>query len=403
METARETLSLQGVKFFKPVRTLLARLRKERAHPNRKLHYDEYIALLLLTFYQPTSQTLRWVQQASALKTVQKKIGVSRASLGSLSEASQVFDPELLREIFLELAGEASASDAPPRPRGVPDDLRVLAADGTLWDTLPRMARELWLKPLQRSKKGGFKGHLQFDVLRHVPCSAHFSMGECGEAAELKLHLQRGALYLLDRGFVDYELYAKIAGVGSSFLARLKQSCALETVETRALGSAAEKAGVYTDAVVRLGAGARQSAQPLRLIRAKVLLPPPHNLHPQRNHGKHKAYAPGEYREQELVLLTDRFDLDADVLVLLYRYRWQIELFFRWFKCVLGSKHLLAQSENGLNLQMYTALIASLLVVIWTGRRPSQRLLNALNFYLIGWASWAEFKAELERAAPAKR
>jgi hypothetical protein len=402
MESTRGRLSLQGVKFFKPVRALLSRLSNERSHPNRKLHYDEYISLLLLAFYQPTSQTLRWVQQASALKTVQKKLGVSRASLGSLSEASQVFDPEPLRQIFLELAGEAAATDALPRPRGVPDDLQVLAADGTLWETLPRMARELWLKPLDRSKKGGFKGHLQFDVFRHVPCSAQFSMGEGGEAAELKKHLRGGALYLLDRGFVNYDLYTAIIGAGSSFLARLKDNCALEITAEQPVGASAAQTGVQLDATVMLGKKDSKMKQPLRLIRARVLLPPPHNLHPQRNHGKHKAYAPGESREQELVLITDRFDLDADVLVLLYRYRWQVEIFFRWFKCVLGSKHLMANSENGLNLQMYAALIASLLVVIWTGRRPTQRLLNAINFYLIGWSSWAEFKAELDRAAVAK-
>src|SRR5579864_4629043 len=111
-----------------------------------------------------------------------------------------------------------------------------------------------------------------------------------------------------------------------------------------------------------------------------------------RKRGKHKAYEPGVTREQELLLVTDRLDLDAQTLATLYRYRWQIEVFFRWFKCVLGSKHLMAQTEDGLNLQMYAALIASLLVVIWTGRRPTKRLLDALNFYLIGWSTWEELR-----------
>ncbi len=69
---------------------------------------------------------------------------------------------------------------------------------------------------------------------------------------------------------------------------------------------------------------------------------------------------------------------------------------------MLGSRHLMAHSENGLNLQMYAALIASLLIVIWTGRRPSQRLLNAINFYLIGWSTWDELQREIHRAPIAK-
>ena len=62
----------------------------------------------------------------------------------------------------------------------------------------------------------------------------------------------------------------------------------------------------------------------------------------------------------------------------------------------------MAHSENGLNLQMYAALIASLLIVIWTGKKPSQNMLNAINFYLMGWASWEELQREIEKAGPAK-
>ena len=48
-----------------------------------------------------------------------------------------------------------------------------------------------------------------------------------------------------------------------------------------------------------------------------------------------------------LVLVTNRVDLDADLIALAYRYRWTVELFFRWFKCILGCRHLLSHSENG--------------------------------------------------------
>jgi hypothetical protein len=402
MNSDGQHVLVQGIKFFAPIRRLLRRLHKARAHHNRKLHYDEYTSLLLLAFFQPASQTLRWVQHASGLKRVQTKLGVSRASLGSLSDASRVFDPELLRQIFLQLASEAGAANALPRPRGLPADLRVIAADGTLWETLPKMARALFEKPLTRRKKGVFKGHFQFDIFQHVPCSADFSMSDNGEAAELERRLRSNALYVLDRGFVHYGLYSKIMAAGSSFLARIKEVCAVEVIEQRPLDAAAAAAGIQCDALIRLGSGVDRMERPLRLIRAKITLPPPHNLHPVRSRGKYKAYEPGTAREQELLLLTDRLELDAQTLVMLYRYRWQVELFFRWFKCVLGSKHLMAQTENGLNLQMYAALIASLLVVIWTARRPTQRLLNALNFYLIGWSSWDELQVEIERAPASK-
>ncbi len=393
---------VHGVKFFVPIRKLLRRLHRERSHHNRKLHYDEYTSLLLLAFFQPTSQTLRWIQHASGLQRVQKRLGVSRASLGSLSEASRLFDPECLRQIYLELADQASVSDALPRPLGLPGDLRVIAADGTLWDTLPKMTRALFDMPPTRGRRGGFKGHFQFDIFQHVPCSADFSMGEGGESAELKAKLRSGALYVLDRGFADYSLYSKILMAGSSFLVRVKTTSTIDVIEDRPLDSAAHGAGVTRDALIHLGSAERRIDQPLRLLVIKSTLPPPHNLHPVRKRGKHKAYEAGVSREQELILVTDRLDLSAEIIALLYRYRWQIELFFRWFKCVLGSKHLMAQTENGLNLQMYAALIASLLVVIWTGRRPNKRLLDAINFYLIGWSTWEELRIEIERAPKSK-
>jgi hypothetical protein len=71
---------------------------------NRQLHMDQYCALVLLFLFNPVLTSLRSIQQASELKKVQKQLGCGRASLGSLSEATRVFDPELLREIIGELA-----------------------------------------------------------------------------------------------------------------------------------------------------------------------------------------------------------------------------------------------------------------------------------------------------------
>src|SRR5204863_4740762 len=78
-------------------------------------------------------------------------------------------------------------------------------------------------------------------------------------------------------------------------------------------------------------------------------------------------------RPDTLVLATDQMDLAADLVALAYRFRWSVELFFRWLKCILGCRHLLGESLNGLTIQVYMALIASLLVTLWTGRKPTKR------------------------------
>lgn len=98
---------LSGFKYFQALRPLFARLHdvgcvRDKAG-NRELHYDEYCTLILLFLFNPIVTSLRGLQQASELQAVQKKLGVSHASLGSLSEARQVFDPELLQPIIAEL------------------------------------------------------------------------------------------------------------------------------------------------------------------------------------------------------------------------------------------------------------------------------------------------------------
>lgn len=96
-------------------------------------------------------------------------------------------------------------------------------------------------------------------------------------------------------------------------------------------------------------------------------------------------------------LLTDKLDLPAEPVALGYRHRWTVELFFRRLKCILGCKQLLTTSENGVAPQIYTALIASLPVVLWTGRKPTKRTWEMLRFYFQGWASLEEVEAHPAR------
>jgi len=99
---------VKGLRYFKALGPLLKRLQKvgkERDKANsRHLHMDQYCTLILLWLYSPIVDSLRGLQQASQLKKVQKKFGVARTSLGSLSESVSIFDPEPLKQIANELA-----------------------------------------------------------------------------------------------------------------------------------------------------------------------------------------------------------------------------------------------------------------------------------------------------------
>jgi len=366
---------LAGRRLLQPVHHLIERLHTvgtERDHAgNRQLFFDQYLSLLLLYFFNPAVKSLRALQNATNWDTTRKHLGIARTSLGSLSEAARVFDAAHVEPIIRELAARA----LPLSSGREAEALRGLTAvDGSIFAALPRMAWALWQDATHR----GVKLHLHFDVLKGVPCRATVTPAACSEIAELAGTLERNRLYVLDRGYASYELFAQILAAGSSLVARVKDNIAYTVSEERPLDAAARAAGVIRDVVIaRLGTSHHKNHfdQPLRLVVVRI--------------------ADREGRSTDLWLVTDRLDLDADLVAVAYRYRWSVELFFRWLKCVLGARHLIAHSANGVMLQMYAAMIVSLLIVLRTGRKPTVRTFETIQFYLLGWVSDAEFDAHL--------
>lgn len=370
-----EVVRLEGRRLIEPAQRLLARLHsvgteRDRAG-NRKLFFDQYIALLLLYFFTPTLTSLRGLQNASNWEQTRRKLGIRRTSLGSLSEAAGVFDPRHLRAVVQELACQAA-----PLVKGrEAEALKGLTAvDGSFFAALPRMAWALW-----DTQHRGVKLHLHFDVLKGIPCDATLTPAACSEPRQLKAMLEAGRLYVLDRGYASYELLASIVAAGSSLVARVKDSTTFTAQEERSLDDAARQAGVVRDVVIsRLGTSHHKNhfkQQPLRLVVVQTQ---------DRGGGS-----------SELWLLTDRLDLPADLVAVAYRHRWSVELFFRWLKCVLGARHLVSHQQGGVTIQMYAAIIVSLLIVLHTRRKPTLRTFETIQFYLAGWVSDAEFDAHL--------
>jgi hypothetical protein len=379
---------LQGFRCLRGVRGLVARLHEHCDHRNRLLHYDEYAVLLLFYFFNATVTSLRSLQRLTGFEKVRRKLGIRRTSLGSLSEASQVFDPELLRGIFEDLAGRAVAKDALRRPDGLPGHLDVIATDGTVLEALPRMVWALWL----RKEHNGVRLHLDFDVLRGIPVGAEVTAARASETGRLRRRLEAGRLYVMDRGFADYGLFQAVIDAGSSLVGRVQQNAVYEVLQEREVTEAARSVGVEFDRVVRLGgkvSGAKL-AQPVRVVKVVVKNQPTRALRFRRKRVSSKKTFRTDSETHELLLATDRLDLPAELVALLYRHRWQVELFFKWLKCVLSCRHLVAESENGVRIQVYAALIASLLIVLWTGRKPTKRTFEALQFYFLGWVTEKE-------------
>ena len=392
---------LQGFKFFKRLRNLFDSLHDCAAHRNRKPFYDEYAAALLFYFFNPALNSLRGLQIATGFEKVKKALGLRRMSLGSMSESVRLFDQSLLAQVFEGLAAEAKGRATDPRLKELRQVLTVV--DGTILPALPRMTWAIWLGDHDRAAKA----HVQFEVLKGAAVGVQITQGSASDIAQLKGTLKPGRLYVTDRGYRDFDLMQQIIDADSSFVTRLHENVVAvrrahlyETIKEYEVSDEARSARVTSDRLVRLGGklSAGKLHQPLRLVTLEAPASAPRGLgYPVKRVSSKKTFRQSPGAPYTLILCTDRLDLPADVIALIYQHRWQVELFFRLLKSVFGCRHLLSDSYEGVSIQVYAALIATLLLSEYTSLAASQRVYFLVTMYLQGWASLEELHRELDR------
>ena len=383
---------LHGFKHFKLLLPILEHLHddgcaRDRAG-NRVLHFDQYAALILLYFFNPIVTSLRGIQQASELKKVQRLLGCPRASLGSLSEASRVFDADLLRGVIGELVEKLP----PIHSNTALDEIRgiITLVDGSLLPALPKLTEAMWLNDGNKA----FKLHTHFELLKGVPVRADLTEGNGDERAVLDACLQGGRVYVMDRGYAKFALFGRILDVGSSFVCRVRDNSIFEVIEERELSSEALADGVVRDAIGRLGCDtAAKGSLGDRSLRIVEIECKPHRKTGHTSRG-------GPEQGDTILVATDILDVPPEVISLIYKHRWAIEIFFRFFKHILGCRHLISHDSNGIEIQTYLGIIACLLIALWTGKKPTLRTYEMICFYFTGLADQEELLAHIEKLQP---
>ncbi len=376
---------LEGFKYFKVLSSLLETLHDAGCERdiagNRKLHMDQYVSLLLLYMFNPICTSLRSIQQASELKKVQKIFGAARASLGSLSEASTVFDSELLKNIIEELSQRLGHVS---HIAGLKSKDILTAVDGTLIEALGRMAWATW-----RQDRNGIKVHYQYEILKGVPVDMEVTDANYSEKAVLSRNLQAGRIYVMDRGYAKYGLLQEIVNIKSSFVCRIRDNAVWQTIEEKDLSAKAVKEGIVFDKIVELGGPtAKTKLKNIRIIAVKC------NPKPQSCRSGGRG---GPKQGQIILIATDRMDLEPETIAAIYEHRWTIEIYFRFFKHILGCRHLLSHKQNGIELQMYAAIIACMLMALWTGRKPTLRTYEMVCWHFSGMADEEELLSHMAR------
>jgi len=354
---------ISGAKYLRAFEELLSPLMDVPVHGNRDYQFHHHVGLLLLYFFTPVLTSLRALQQATGLQRVQRILGIKRTSLSAMSaSANHIFDPAALRPILEHVSAQIQKLARPDQFRHLPGELT--AVDGSLLRCLPRM---VWALFRRKTQHRAARLHMQYSIERNAPSQFELTQLTTGEAKQLTDTVQPGKLYLLDRGFICYKMYQAIHDAGSFFVSRLKDNSSYEVIEDLPLTAEDKEANVICDQRVRMGS-AFTDGDLTTLVRRVVVQ---------------------EEGRNPVILLTNT-DLSAEVVGQMYRYRWQVELFFRWFKCVLGCTHWVSESLDGMTIQVYVALLASMLITLWTGRKPTKRTFEMLCLYFQGWATAEE-------------
>ena len=369
---------LIGAKYLKVLGKHRKRLRKAGAHPNRVLHYDDLFTLLLLGFFNPTLRSLRTLEDASQSPLLRDCLEVERACKSTLSDANACLDPKLLEPVIADLRAKLPNL---PRADGQLNELlsRSIAEDGSLFGVAANVAWALRKrKPWSEDGDDRFiRLDLQYCCARGVIEGLEINGKGTSETTAFRRHIEPGKLYVADRGIFSFKYVRDLQDARADLVLRIKTSQRLETVRELPLSDQQRAKGVLSDRIVKLDPAGKADA-PQGELREVVILDPRHPDKPVR-------------------LLTSLMDVDAELVGEVYRWRWQIELFFRWLKVHANFRHVISHSQNGLTLGFYVAVIGVLLTYLHSGRKVSKYAYNLLCMVAGGSATLADILPILER------
>ena len=342
------------------------------ADERRTLSAEDYFCTYLFAILNPVTTSLRALCHVSHCDKM-RRVCAQPISPASFSAGQHVFAADVLEQVVRDLAQEAQGQGQ-GGDRRVRQALAALTAvDGTVLRAVPRMA---WAPAAGAGS--AVRLHLHFSVFDQTPQAWPITPGNVCERKVFAQTVEPGAMIVADRHYGhDHALLTQLQERGVHFVLRLYNNLVLEPVgPERPLSQEDRRAGVVWDRSVRFGV--HGDGPVMRVVRV-------------------------EANRDVFHLVTTRQDLSAELIGLIYRQRWQIELFFKWIKTILNCRHWLAESPEGVRIQIYCVLIASLMLMLWTGQRPNKRRVESLQLYWMGLATEQDLVRLLERARGSKK
>jgi hypothetical protein len=391
-------------------------LRDENAHGNRQLFLDDVFVAYLLAFFNPVVRSLRTVEDLSKTRQAQKHISIDKVCKSTLSDFNRLIDPERLVPIIHALRGQLSRKNAGTgRAESDLNELlrKTVAVDGTF---LHAVADVAWA--VANSNNHGAVRHrarldAHLNVSTWLPETIVVPEPGQSEADSAMENIQAGRIYVYDRAYSSFALLRahyehppdekttenEQLRAKSHFVVRYKpaggNSPELSGAVDRPLTDDDRAAGVQSDRVGAFTSDTARRENVSKIPLREVIL-----LYEEKGETK------------TLRLITNLLDVSAHTIAILYRHRWQVELFFRWFKSFGHFGHLISHSRPGVLTHLYVTIIAVLLMYLHTGYRPSKYMFALLSQVAAGGATLEEIlpilrererRKELDRVSAARR
>ena len=262
-----------------------------------------------------------------------KHLGITAPNRSTLAYANEHRPWQLYGAVFQELL--ARCQSAVPARRKFRFKHKLVSLDSTVIDLCATLFD--WAK--FRRTKGAVKLHCLLDHDGYLPSVVVVTEGKRHDVRVARtLRFDPGTIVVMDRGYVDYAWFSRLTIAGVFFVTRLKDNALYRVVERR---RPPERSPVQRDEVIRLTGVAAETRCPHDLRRVEVY---------------------DSEKDQTLVFLTNQLAFGATTVAAIYKDRWQIELFFKALKQNLKIKTFVGTSANALQVQVWTALIAILLL-----------------------------------------
>lgn len=310
---------------------------------SKKLFFQDFTKKLLFCFvYQVSS--LRSLSTELQTNQICKNLSLQHTPFSTLKDGFSRFDSTHYKTIFKNLIVDTFLFKVPYlEEMGI---FKVI--DGTLLPTLSHMS---WTQ--YRKAKNAFKLHVSFELNRMIPTEFWRGTGNSCERSMFLKMIQSGVTYIADKGYFSFELVEKVISMQAFFILRVKENMIFQQQES--LEIAKDLPVCFKNVSDSVGVFKNDSHQnKIRLIHFQVW-------------------------DSCFMIATNRFDLSTLNIIILYAYRWQIELFFKYLKRTLNGIHLLNHSENGIEIQFY--LMMTLVVLQLNFKQTCQAVQNIVPFF----------------------